>query len=268
MKYKILVSGKQAHVNDFIKHTSENLFSISTSSYIKDALNHFKILEPDAYIVFFDSTDGETIATINSLKDYPSYNSAPIIIVGTEEVCKNLSKTHPYIANLFIQRPISVDNIELSVTRYLEKLQAEKEAAKNDELQKEAEAEAAEADLNAKKHILVVDDDRSMLKMLKTALSDKYDVTTMVNGVLVGKFLDTNHVDMIILDHEMPIETGADVFKKLKSHPIGKNIPVCFLTGVSERSIIEEIMALKPHGYLLKPINMDMLLSTIHNLVM
>lgn len=97
MKYKILVSGKSAHVNDFIKHTSENFFSISTSSYIKDTLNHFKVLEPDAYIIFLDTTEGEIIATIQGLKDYPSYNNAPIIIVGTEEVCKSLNRSHPYI---------------------------------------------------------------------------------------------------------------------------------------------------------------------------
>lgn len=117
-----------------------------------------------------------------------------------------------------------------------------------------------------KKHILVVDDDRTILKMLKTALEDKYDVTTMANGLIVEKFLETKKVDLIILDYEMPVETGADVFRKLKKKPATSHIPVCFLTGVTERDKIMEIMALKPHGYLIKPMDMDMLLATISNL--
>lgn len=117
-----------------------------------------------------------------------------------------------------------------------------------------------------KKHILVVDDDRTILKMLKTALEDKYDVTTMANGLIVEKFLESKKVDLIILDYEMPVETGADVFRKLKKNPIGANIPVCFLTGVTERDKIMEIMALRPHGYLIKPMDMDMLLATVSNL--
>lgn len=117
-----------------------------------------------------------------------------------------------------------------------------------------------------KKHILVVDDDRTVLKMLKTALEDKYDVTTMANGLIVEKFLETKKVDLIILDYEMPVETGADVFRKLKKKTATSHIPVCFLTGVTERDKIMEIMALKPHGYLIKPMDIDMLLATISNL--
>ena len=118
-----------------------------------------------------------------------------------------------------------------------------------------------------KKHILVVDDDRTVLKMLKTALSDKYDVTTMVNGIMVEKFLETKKVDLVILDYEMPVETGAAVFKKIKANEKARKVPVCFLTGISDKEKIMEVMSLKPHGYMLKPIDMDMLFSTISNLI-
>ena len=117
-----------------------------------------------------------------------------------------------------------------------------------------------------KENILVVDDDRIMLKTIKAALEDKYDVTAMLNGVMVEKFLDANNVDLIILDYEMPIMTGAAVFRTIKANPKTARIPVCFLTGVSEREKVEEIMSLRPRGYLLKPINMEMLLATIANL--
>ena len=102
--------------------------------------------------------------------------------------------------------------------------------------------------------------------MIKAALEDKYDVTAMLNGVMVERFLTMNEVDLVILDYEMPIMTGAAIFRMMKDNEKFAKIPVCFLTGVSERSKVEEIMSLKPRGYLLKPINIEMLLATIANL--
>lgn len=117
-----------------------------------------------------------------------------------------------------------------------------------------------------KKHILIVDDDRTVLKMLKSALEEEYTITTMVNGVMVEKFLMAKEVDMVILDYEMPGLTGADIFRKLKVNERTANIPVCFLTGISDREKIMEVMSLKPNSYLLKPIDMDMLKAAITNL--
>ena len=56
------------------------------------------------------------------------------------------------------------------------------------------------------------------------------------------------------------------MFRRIRSNAAYNRIPICFLTGVSDRAKVEEIMALKPRGYLLKPINMEMLLATVANL--
>lgn len=129
-----------------------------------------------------------------------------------------------------------------------------------------AQAENKTAKEKGKKHILVVDDDRTVLKMLKSALEEEYDITTMVNGLMVEKFLMAKDVDMVILDYEMPGQTGADIFRSLKANEKTEKIPVCFLTGISDREKIMEVMSLRPHSYLLKPIDMDMLKAAITNL--
>ena len=122
------------------------------------------------------------------------------------------------------------------------------------------------ADPDRKKHILVVDDDRNVLKMLKTALEEKYEVTATLNGLLVEKVLATKPVDLVVLDYEMPIMTGAEVYRKIKAKPESASIPVCFLTGVSDRNKVMEIMSLRPDSYLLKPIDLEMLMTAIENL--
>lgn len=118
-----------------------------------------------------------------------------------------------------------------------------------------------------RKHILVVDDDSRMLKIIKRHLADKYDVATALNGRLALKFLETKKTDLILLDYEMPLENGPSILKKLKENPYTHDIPVIFLTGISDRQRIEKALVLKPQGYLLKPIDHIKLLSTISKLI-
>lgn len=290
MKYKILVSGNNPSlIMDFIQHTETFFKSLSTTPCLRDIVGHFELFSPDAYVCFVNSEHSSILPQLRALKKDAAYNGASIFLICDAKTCDELEKVSILSADadLIIRRPISVDNLVLRITRYFDELneaktriQAEEEArksaietkaasviAKEKEEEKPVAAAAATEENQGKKHILVIDDDRIILKMLKTALSDDYDVTTMVNGVAAEKFLESKKVDLVILDYEMPIETGADLFRKIKKNPKISHIPVCFLTGISEREKIMEVMALKPHGYLLKPIDMDMLFSTVTNLI-
>lgn len=46
-----------------------------------------------------------------------------------------------------------------------------------------------------------------------------------------------------------------------------KDIPVVFLTGVSDSDKVQEVISMKPQGYLLKPVNMERLFIMIRNLI-
>jgi DNA-binding response OmpR family regulator len=202
---------------------------------------------------------------IGPLRESKQYNGVPIIAIGKDDVCRDLEVHNMNSPDLVIRRPISPDNLSLRITRLLDELKAG--ANETPELKAPKVMIGQKVKSDVKKQILIVDDDRTVLTMLKKALSDEYDVTTMVNSMLLEKCIDTKKVDLIILDYEMPNETGADVFRRLKANEKSKDIPVCFLTGVADRNKIMEIMQLKPHGYLLKPIDIEMLKSTIGTLM-
>lgn len=287
MKHKVLIGGRNnLLITDFIQHTEAFFDTLSSSSCWQDLLLHFKVFDPEVYICFVEPEYEKTLGQINNLKNSGVYNGAVIVLIGDAPTCDKLDHEAKFIANLIIRRPVSADNLVLKITRYLDDLNEAKERAKAKELERQKmakaeqaaleakaaevaarEAEASNAASGGKKHILVVDDDRTILKMLKSALGDTYEVTTMINGMMVDKLLEAKTVDLMILDYEMPIETGADIFRRIKKNPKGAHIPVCFLTGISDREKIMEVMALKPHGYLLKPIDMDQLTSTVQNLI-
>ena len=72
---------------------------------------------------------------------------------------------------------------------------------------------------------------------------------------------------MILLDYEMPIEDGVEVFKNIRQMKGKEDIPIVFLTGISERDRVIDVVKLKPQGFLLKPIDRGNLLDKIDSLI-
>ena len=89
----------------------------------------------------------------------------------------------------------------------------------------------------------------------------------VTNGKIARKFLENKHTDLILLDYEMPVENGPEVFHKIKDNPALAEIPIVFLTGVSDKDKIRQALMLKPQGYLLKPIEKDKLFTIIEKCI-
>lgn len=128
-------------------------------------------------------------------------------------------------------------------------------------------ASASTSTSTRRKHVLVVDDDSMMLKLMKEYLHEKYDVATALNGKIALKFLERKQTDLILLDYEMPGENGPAVLEQLRASVDTQNIPVVFITGVTEGKKIQEALALKPQSYLLKPIQQGKLLAAIEKII-
>ncbi len=128
--------------------------------------------------------------------------------------------------------------------------------------------EEEEAEIEGpKKHILIIDDDPLMLKIIKDHLHTRYDVGSAISGKVAYRFLEKRHTDLILLDYIMPDENGPTVLKHLRENENTKNIPVVFLTGMQERGKIAEALALKPQGYLLKPVDKKQLIGMVKNII-
>lgn len=120
---------------------------------------------------------------------------------------------------------------------------------------------------NPRKHILVIDDDPLMLKLIKEYLHDRYDVAVAAGAKIAYRFLESKTTDLVLLDYEMPGESGPEVFMNLKTRPNMNNVPIVFLTGVSDTERVREVVNLKPQGYLLKPIDKQQLLGTVTKII-
>jgi CheY-like chemotaxis protein len=120
---------------------------------------------------------------------------------------------------------------------------------------------------NHRKHILIIDDDIRMLRVLKSHLEGDYDVATAISGAVGLRFLERKTTNLILLDYEMPNMKGPEVLEKLRENDATKDIPVLFLTGAAERDKIRKALSLKPQGYLLKPIDQKTLLHKVQEVL-
>lgn len=114
-----------------------------------------------------------------------------------------------------------------------------------------------------KVHILVVEDDIRVFKMVQEILKTDYRVSVAPNGMLVLRFLERHGADLILLDYMMPEKSGKEVLEEIHANPVLSNIPVFSLTGVADKEKVKECLQLRPKGYLLKPVKREELLKKI-----
>lgn len=79
--------------------------------------------------------------------------------------------------------------------------------------------------------ILVVDDEESLLILVKTILEGAgYDVTTAGSGPQALERLDSEEVDLVLLDVMMPDMDGWEVVKEIRNNPETSHLPIAMLT--------------------------------------
>ena len=105
-----------------------------------------------------------------------------------------------------------------------------------------------------KKQILVVDDEPSILQLLKFILSKEYDVVLKSNGYDAMLWLEeSNHPDLIILDVEMPYFNGPEFLKSIKISGLFRDIPVVILSVTEDMDSLAKRTPYQVHQFLKKP---------------
>lgn len=116
---------------------------------------------------------------------------------------------------------------------------------------------------NARKNILLVDDNPMQLRALRAMLQHDYDVTMTLSGAEALAAIGKRVPDLIFLDYEMPVCDGEMTLKMIRGLEEAKNVPVVFLTAVQDREHILAVLALKPAGYILKPASQSKIEETV-----
>ncbi len=111
--------------------------------------------------------------------------------------------------------------------------------------------------------ILSVDDVPENIHVVKGILSSDYMVSAAINGPLALKIAEKQRPDLILLDVMMPEMDGHEVCRRLKANPLTADIPVIFVTAMTEEKNEVAGLELGAVDYVTKPISPPVLRSRV-----
>ncbi|GBD98425.1 transcriptional regulatory protein WalR [bacterium BMS3Abin07] len=118
--------------------------------------------------------------------------------------------------------------------------------------------------MNTKPEIIVVDDEKDLLQLLKYNLEkDGYSVTGSYNGEDALKNIKRKNFDLIILDLMLPGIQGMDLCRILKENEKTSHIPIIMLTAKSDE--LDKVLGLElgADDYITKPFSPRELIARV-----
>ena len=118
---------------------------------------------------------------------------------------------------------------------------------------------------------LVVDDESMIRDFLRAILeSVNWQVIEAPDGKTALKLAQEKKPQLILLDVQMPGESGFSTFANLRENSDTADIPVVMVTGVAEKTGIKfsgkdmgQFMGKEPNAYVEKPVDPEALKSTV-----
>ena len=115
--------------------------------------------------------------------------------------------------------------------------------------------------MNEQQRIMVVDDDREMLKLLNRTLElEGFDTVVVADGDSALSLLDEIEPDLVILDIMMPGLDGFQTLDLIREH---SNVPVIMLSAKHEVESLRKALLLGADDYVKKPVSTRSLIARI-----
>ncbi|GAB3897614.1 response regulator [Larkinella knui] len=105
-------------------------------------------------------------------------------------------------------------------------------------------------------HVLVVEDDTYIRKVLRHTLKADFDVTTLNNGIEAMDWLEAgNPVDIIITDLQMPYLSGQDLIRTIRASSLLRQVPIIVLSTFTDSATKIACLEQGADDYMIKPFN-------------
>jgi DNA-binding NtrC family response regulator len=112
--------------------------------------------------------------------------------------------------------------------------------------------------------VLVIDDDQAILNFMRIFLlqTGEFEPTLVHDSTRAYEVLQKENFQVLLLDMDMPNVTGMDILKYINENQIP--VVTIVLTGVEDIDMAISAMKLGTTDYMLKPIDEEKLLDTLH----
>ena len=125
---------------------------------------------------------------------------------------------------------------------------------------------APTADENAS-HVLIVEDNTELLRLMKRLLQPRYHVLTANNGHEALQLIQTNKIDIVVSDVMMPEMDGYELTTHIKHNEIYSYLPIILLTAKTTEEDQQKALLTGADGFITKPFKIRDLQLHIDNLI-
>lgn len=116
--------------------------------------------------------------------------------------------------------------------------------------------------------VLLVDDDRSIQRLIAAFLAPLgLDLKIANCGAEALSMLRRQRPDLILLDHEMPGESGLEVLTRIREAPELHDVPVIFVTGSTSGDVISQCFERGANDYIQKPLRRPELIARVRSVL-
>lgn len=118
--------------------------------------------------------------------------------------------------------------------------------------------------MNAKTKILIIDDTPDIVnQMQETLLREEYEIFVANSGEKALQRIALTTPDLVLLDIIMPGIDGYETCRRIKANPANKDIPVIFMSALSDTFDKVKAFSVEAVDYITKPLNTEELLMRI-----
>lgn len=110
-------------------------------------------------------------------------------------------------------------------------------------------------DTGTKSRLLIVDDEPTNIHILSNILSEDYEIRAANGGQRAIEAAISQSPDLVLLDMVMPEIDGLEVCKQLKANEATKDIPIIFVTSMSDPANEELGLQAGAVDYISKPVS-------------
>jgi len=116
--------------------------------------------------------------------------------------------------------------------------------------------------------ILIAEDDKFLRLIIAEILKhQKYNIIEAEDGQKAIDIIESEDIDLAIVDLMMPKIDGFELIKRIRNNPEKAHIPIIILSALSENKNIVKGISIGADIYLSKPIENEILLANIKNLL-
>ena len=254
MSNKILFVDDDVNILDAYKRQLKRQFQVDTARGGEEGLNAIRNSGPYAVVVSdlrMPGMDGNQFLT--RVKE-AAPESVRIMLTGFADLKTAMDAINR--GNIFrlLTKPCAKEVLSEALSDGIEQYNKNSAAA---------DSSCTETEARPRKKVLIVDDDRVIIRIITNAFKEhpKLDIMTASDGKQAIDLLNSEEIDLVVTDLYMPVVNGLQLLSYISKNKPG--IPAMVLTGHGSKELETRIKALGDFQYYEKPMDINVLVEII-----